>query len=118
MSPAPGRQFFWIPQTNVFISQLGQLIVQLDLSGMQNSDLEVTADGGKLRITGHRRNSEVGTAKTILVNEIPAGPFESVLEIPSGFDVARASSACLNGMLRIVVPKQEFSEPPQCPLGI
>jgi len=106
MSPAPSRQFFWIPTANVFISQSGQLIIQLDLSGMQSADLEVISDGDKLRITGHRRNSEVAAAKAILINEIAAGPFESVLELPSGFDMAQATCTYSGGVLRVIVPQK------------
>src|ERR1051326_128297 len=117
MSPASGRQFFWIPSTNVFVSQSGHLIIQLDICGIQNGDLQVTAEKGKLRIAGHRRNPEFAAAKAMLVNEIPAGPFESVLELPSGFDIARASSAYVNGVLRISVPKQKSSNPPEMHSG-
>jgi HSP20 family molecular chaperone IbpA len=113
MNSAPGRKPFWTPRTNIFISQSGQLVVEVDLGGMQSGDLELTADGARIKIKGHRRNSEVAAAKTVLVNEIPAGPFESVLEIPSGFDVAHASSAYLNGVLRIVFPKRESPRAPK-----
>jgi HSP20 family molecular chaperone IbpA len=36
--------------------------------------------------------------------EINYGPFESVLELPSGYDLTQAKAAYLNGFLRIDVP--------------
>ena len=36
--------------------------------------------------------------------EINYGPFESVLELPSGYDLGQAKAAYLNGFLRIDVP--------------
>ena len=112
MSLAPGRQFFWIPHTNVFISQSGQLIIQVELSSLRSGDLEITIEGGKLRVTGHRQNSEVATAQAVLVNEISAGPFESVLELPPEFDLTRAKASYLNGVLSIICPKANSSPLP------
>lgn len=95
---------FWVPNTDVFIAPSGELMVCVELSGCQRGDFEITAEGTKLRIFGRRPSSGVATAQTVLVYEINAGPFESVLEIPSTFDLARASSMYLNGALRITVP--------------
>jgi HSP20 family molecular chaperone IbpA len=36
--------------------------------------------------------------------EINYGPFESVLELPAGYDLSQAKAAYLNGFLRIDVP--------------
>ena len=107
MTPAPGRQPVWIPNTNVFIAPSGHLIIQVELSSLRSDDLEITNEGRRLRIAGHRRNSEFATAKDILVHEMQNGPFESVLELPPGFDLAHAKAAYLNGVLTINVPKEQ-----------
>ena len=112
MSLAPGRQFFWIPHINIFISKSGQLTIQVELSSLRSGDLEITIEGGKLRIAGHRHDSEVATAQAVLVNEISAGPFESVLELPPEFDLAQAKASYLNGVLNIVCPKADSSPLP------
>jgi HSP20 family molecular chaperone IbpA len=108
MSPAPGRQPVWIPNTNVFISSSGHLIVQVELSSLRSDDLEITIEGRRLRIVGHRRNSEFAAAKTILVHEMHTGPFESVLELPPEFDLTHAKASYLNGVLSIVFPAGGF----------
>jgi len=36
--------------------------------------------------------------------EISYGPFESMLELPPGYDLSRAKAIYLNGFLRIDVP--------------
>jgi HSP20 family molecular chaperone IbpA len=36
--------------------------------------------------------------------EISYGPFESVLELPSGYDLSQAKAIYVNGFLRIDVP--------------
>ncbi len=42
--------------------------------------------------------------RRFLVMEINYGPFESVLELPPGYDLSQAKAAYLNGFLRIDVP--------------
>jgi HSP20 family molecular chaperone IbpA len=36
--------------------------------------------------------------------EINYGPFETVLEVPSGYDLGQAKASYLNGFLRVDVP--------------
>jgi HSP20 family molecular chaperone IbpA len=95
---------YWVPNTDAFVALSGELIVCLELSGMQRNDFEINIEGATLRITGQRPSSGITTARTVLVHEINAGPFELVLEVPAGFDLARSSSVYANGALRITVP--------------
>jgi len=41
--------------------------------------------------------------------EISYGPFESLLEVPSDYDLSQAKAAYLNGFLRIDVPLAQRS---------
>jgi HSP20 family molecular chaperone IbpA len=95
---------YWIPNVDVFIAPSRDLIVCVELSGMQTDDFEINTEGTKLRITGKRPDSGIATAQHALVHEINAGPFDCVLDIPSDFDLWRFSSAYVNGTLRITVP--------------
>jgi HSP20 family molecular chaperone IbpA len=93
LSPAPGRQPVWIPNTNVFIADSGHLMVQVELSSLRSDHLEITVEGFTLRILCHRKNHELAAAKMILVQEMQVGPFESVFELPPQFDLAYAKLA-------------------------
>ncbi len=106
MNRNPDGTRHWIPNTNVFISKAGDLIIKVDLSGLLAGDLEITVEDKTLTIKGVRRDSEAGNSRQQLITEIPEGPFESVVEVPSGFDMSASNSAYLNGILRIVVPPQ------------
>ena len=50
--------------------------------------------------------------------EISYGPFESVLELPSGYDLGQAKAIYVNGFLRIDVPVAQPRSPrrPRCRL--
>ena len=104
MNPKPEGKRYWSPNTDVFISKTGDLIVKVALSGLESGDIQITVENKRLKIKGAHRDAEVSNASQLLVNEIPAGQFESVLEVPEQFDVSASISACSNGVLRILVP--------------
>ena len=93
----------WVPNTDVYATEEG-LVIKVELAGMRSDDLEITVEGNRLRICGQRPDG-CRTAKcSFLVMEINYGPFESVIELPTGYDLSQAKAAYLNGFLRIDVP--------------
>ena len=93
----------WVPNTDVYATDNG-LVVKVELAGMRNDSLEITVEGNRLRISGNRPDGCRAPKCSFLVMEINYGPFESVLELPPGYDLSQAKAAYLNGFLRIDVP--------------
>lgn len=93
----------WVPNTDVYATDNG-LVVKVELAGMRNDHLEITVEGNRLRISGDRPDGCRSPKCSFLVMEINYGPFESVLELPPGYDLSQAKAAYLNGFLRIDVP--------------
>lgn len=93
----------WIPNTDVYATDNG-LVVKVELAGMRSENLEITVEGNRLRISGNRPDGCRAPKCSFLVMEINYGPFESVLELPPGYDLSQARAAYLNGFLRIDVP--------------
>lgn len=93
----------WVPNTDVYATDSG-LVVKVELSGMRSEHLEITVEGNRLRICGNRPDGCRAAKCSFLVMEINYGPFESVLELPPGYDLSQAKAAYLNGFLRIDVP--------------
>jgi len=79
-------------------------VIKVELAGMRNDNLEITVEGNRLRISGTRPDSCRAPKCSFLVMEINYGPFESVLELPPGYDLSQAKASYLNGFLRIEVP--------------
>lgn len=98
----------WIPNTDVYSTDNG-LVVKVELAGMRSENLEITVEGNRLRINGNRPDGCRAAKCSFLVMEINYGPFESVLEVPPGYDLSLAKAAYLNGFLRIDVPLAERS---------
>ena len=93
----------WVPNTDVYVTDSG-LVVKVELAGMRSDHLEITVEGNQLRISGTRPDGCRAPKCSFLVMEINYGPFESVLELPPGYDLSQAKAAYLNGFLRIDVP--------------
>ena len=71
---------------------------------MRSENLQITVEGRQLRISGQRPDGCRALQCNFVVMEINYGPFESVLELPAGYDLSQAKAAYLNGFLRIDVP--------------
>jgi len=93
----------WVPNTDVYTTDSG-LVVKVELAGMRSEHLEITVEGNRLRISGNRPDGCRAAKCSFLVMEINYGPFESILEVPAGYDLGQAKAAYLNGFLRIDVP--------------
>ena len=76
----------WVPNTDVYSTDSG-LVIKVELAGMRSENLEITVEGQRLRIAGTRPDGWRAPKCNFLVMEINYGPFESVLELPSGYDL-------------------------------
>jgi len=98
-----GTRGHWVPNTDVYSTDSG-LVIKVELAGMRSEHLEITVEGNRLKISGNRPDGCRAAKCSFLVMEINYGPFESVLELPAGYDLSQAKAAYLNGFLRIDVP--------------
>src|SRR5882724_602299 len=93
----------WVPNTDVYMTDSG-LVIKVEMAGMRSDNLEITVEGNRMRISGDRPDCCRAPNCRFLVMEVNYGPFESVLELPAGYDLNQAKAAYLNGFLRIDVP--------------
>ncbi len=93
----------WVPNTDVYIMD-GGVVIKVELAGMRREDLELTIEGNRLRISGQRPDGCRAPKCKFLVMEINYGSFESIIELPAGYDLSEAKAAYQNGFLRIDVP--------------
>ena len=106
----------WTPNTDVYLADKG-LVIKVELSGIRREDLVLTVEGNQLRISGQRRDCCRAAKCKFMLMEINYWPFESVIELPSGYDLSSAKAIYQNGFLRVDVPvaaatqAQPFSVP-------
>jgi HSP20 family protein len=99
---------YWVPNTDVYLADSG-LVIKVELAGMRKEDLELTVEGSRLTISGHRPDGCRAAKCQFLVMEISYGAFESIIELPPGYDLGVARAAYQNGFLRIDVPAKGCS---------
>ena len=101
----------WIPNTDAWSTEHG-IVIKVELAGLRREDLELTMEGNTLHIRGQRSDGcREGSACKFLVMEISYGEFESVIELPDGYDLSQARAAYQNGFLRIDVPRASGQAP-------
>lgn len=113
-SPGSGRETaskaHWEPNTDVYATDSG-LVIKVELAGMRSENLEITVEGNQLRISGNRPDGCRSAKCSFVQMAINYGPFETVMELPSGYDLSQARAAYLNGFLRIDVPLAAQPQP-------
>jgi len=95
----------WAPNTDVYLTEEG-LVIRVELAGMRREDLELTVENQQLTISGHRSDGCRTGKCSFVVMEINYGPFETTLDLPTGYDLSRARASYQNGFLRIDVPEK------------
>jgi HSP20 family protein len=100
----------WVPNTDVYVCDEG-LVIKVELAGMRREDLELVVESNRVKITGHRPDGCRAAKCKFLVMEINYGAFETVIELPKGYDLSQARAAYQNGFLRIDIPLQTESVP-------
>jgi HSP20 family protein len=98
-----GAEARWVPNTDVYATDNG-LVIKVELAGLRSENLEINVEGNCLRISGTRPDGCRAATCNFIVMEISYGVFETVLELPPGYDLSRAKASYLNGFLRIDVP--------------
>ena len=82
----------------------GDAHIQVEVAGIRREDLEISVEANRIMISGQRPDCCRGPNCRFLMMEINYGHFESVIELPPGYDLSQAKAAYLNGFLRIDVP--------------
>ncbi len=104
----------WAPNTDVYLTEEG-LVIMVEVAGIRREDLEIAVEGSRLFINGQRPDSCRGPGCRFLMMEINYGHFESVIELPTGYDPLKAKACYQNGFLRVEVPQAGVDSNPATP---
>ena len=99
----------WEPSTDMIETE-NEIVVTVDIAGMNGKDISVVTDGTVLRISGTRPNLAAQGVKQFHQLEIQCGPFERAIELPSRVDPAKVSAHYVKGLLQIRIRKLERGE--------
>lgn len=93
----------WTPRADVF-EQDGNMIVRLELPGLDRKDVEVQVEEDRLIVEGERLNDRP-EGEGAFAGELPYGPFCREIPLPYPVDPSDVKARFRNGLLEVVVPQ-------------
>jgi HSP20 family protein len=86
-------------------------IFTADVPGLTAQDIEISVSDNRLMIGGRRAPDPVGEGEQALLTERPYGPFRRWYILPYGVDGLDVQSWVEAGVLTVVVPRPDPSQP-------
>ena len=111
----PGRgsldaDVVWYPATDVYETEK-ELVVRMDLSGVERDQIKIMMRGRTLDVQGVRRDAVPKGRKTFHKMEIAMGPFARSIQLPDRFVGSNASANYEDGVLEIRLRARARSGP-------
>lgn len=103
------------PPLNVF-RQGDDLVVIIELPGIQRSDVDVQIHGDRLRIAGHKA-IQFEEGASVHRRERISGSFDRTIAIPVEIDADRVKAEYRNGVLALFLPRAERDKPKSIKIG-
>jgi HSP20 family protein len=94
----------WSPAVDM-IDRKEEVVLRADLPGLEQKDIEVTAEDGMLTIRGERKEEKEVKEEDYYCCERWAGAFARTLSVPPGVDTEKIRATFRNGVLEIHLPK-------------
>ena len=80
-------------------------IFKADVPGFVEKDLDITAVGDRLTISGNRRDEREDKGDTYYVSERRYGSFSRSFTLPEGIDIDHVNAELKQGVLTVTVPR-------------
>ena len=97
------------PPTNIFETR-NSLLMVCEIAGMKEEEFDITVEGNRLTISGHRPPLSFRGKQMYHRIELHSGPFRREFFIPSQIDSNKIDATYKNGFLRIEMPKIESAK--------
>ena len=100
----------WVPPMDLF-EEDAQYVLRADLPGVDDADVSVELDDGRLTISGERKSERDQRGEGYHRIERASGSFSRSLRLPDGVDPDAVTASFENGVLEVRVPKPEQHRP-------
>lgn len=87
------------------------IVVRVELPGIERDDCEVVVDGPTLYIRGEKRYDHDYIGGSFYVRQCAYGSFERVIALPHHVDASRADAMYRSGVLTVKLPRAAATEP-------
>lgn len=94
-----------------------EIVVRLELTGMQKEDCQITVDGNVLYVSGEKHAERSSRDSTYHVMERACGSFQRTIALPRNVFADKAKASYKNGVMTVRLPKSngEKSHDIPCP---
>lgn len=99
-----GQMGCWRPPVEVFEVE-DHLVVNVEIAGLQDEDLNVEIDDSVLRIAGTRPFPEGSRRRVYHQTGLPYGEFEAEVFLPFAVALDDVQASYENGMLHVYLPR-------------
>lgn len=86
-----------------------QYLMTVDLPGVPKDAVKIEAINNEIVVSGERKEERSDKSKRY--SEKIYGSFQRVLTVPADGDLSRVNASYKDGVLEVVIPKQESSKP-------
>lgn len=100
----------WTPRADV-CEQPEEIVVRIDLPGIEEKDVAVSVENNVLTVSGERRTDRDEPGAHYHRVECVYGSFSRSFNLPQTVDVDRIKAHFRNGVLQLSLPKREESKP-------
>lgn len=100
----------WVPAIEMFEKE-DRYVVQAELPGMKEEDVDVSVTDNTLTIKGERKTGNEVKEEDYYCCERSYGSFFRSIGLPSNVDTDKIEAACENGVLEISLPKALEAKP-------
>jgi len=107
-SPYMVQDGFWHPATNVY-DRHGDIVVELELPGIEEKDLEMSVERDELIVKGTRTRPAEYREEDEYTSEIAYGKFHRIIQLPDTVDIDNVKATFKAGLLTITLPKKEMA---------
>jgi len=97
---------FSVPSVDVY-EEKDEVVVKVDLPGMDRDDIDVNITDSQLSIRGEKRKEEEVDEDAYYRSERAYGAFNRTIDLPSEVQTEKAKASFKNGVLEIRMPKSE-----------
>lgn len=100
----------WIPAVDIR-EEANRFVIHADIPGVDPKDIDITMENGVLTLKGERLSERKEEREGYKRVERARGTFYRRFGLPDTADAGRISARGANGVLEIVIPKQEYTQP-------
>ena len=107
---AANQEREWMPAVDIH-EEDNCYMLTADIPGVNRKDVEITLEEGVLTVKGERKSDTEIVEEGYRRRERIQGRFVRQFNLPETVDTANISAKAEDGVLKIVIPKQEKLEP-------